>query len=294
MALNSHNPSESSSDNGSNKARDVGPAAASGAAGLDLVSLSAGEHIKAPGKGGNAHADNIYGRVILAEAQDDSRKQQSDRHLRDIQVLAGDAAKNPLARESEALLLRAGATFAPTPKNLGSEGCTAALSTNVIEPLSQKYGWNVPYFQDSNLMIKYMEGHPKIADVYKVPINDLTNEDIKPGDIVVGVKGDGNHAMGWARVPANWNWNSQDMLAVGNTGLPEFGKPAMRLAQEYIGPKNGGDGEHNLDHSMINSRSPNNPYRIKGNTEFVVIRFKNPDGTPSADGPPPHGKRLGK
>jgi hypothetical protein len=165
-----------------------------------------------------------------------TRASEAAQHLLDIQSLAGEPPPNAVAAASERNALEAGARFAPTPYGLGSEGCMAAISQYVLQPVAQQYGYTIPRFTSSSAFLRWAEQHSAVVTVQRHSIDALTVRDLAPGDILVGAKGDGNHVMVMARVPANWGWNPADLMAIGNTGLPQFGPPAMRLAQEYIGP----------------------------------------------------------
>lgn len=211
------------------------------------------------------------------QSQLTDRAVESARHLQDIQNLAGAPSPSPIAADAEQRALRAGATFAPTPYGLGSEGCMAAVSDYVLQPVAKDFGISIPRFRSTTEFLSWARSHPQTVSMRKYFINDLTIDDLLPGDILIGAKGDGNHAMVMARVPADWGWNPRDLMAVGNTGLPQFGPPAMRLAQEYIGPGLlPGEPEHNQHHGMLNSLSPNNPYRFGGGGTFYVVRFNVP------------------
>jgi hypothetical protein len=119
-----------------------------------------------------------------------------------------------------------------------------------------------------------------------VNFNDLQNRDVEPGSLMIAQKPGGTHVFGWTRVPAFWGWVASDKMAVGNTGLPQFGD-RMILAQEFLTeePSNPSEFAHN-QHGPLNSHQVirvggqpvlsdphTNVYSVKG-SDFVIVSFR--------------------
>jgi hypothetical protein len=213
---------------------------------------------------------------------------------------------NSVAARAETLLGFAGAAKLPTPGDLGTgkslttEGCTSAISHYVLSPLKAEFA-ELKDMPDqltktqsspelSHLLMAYSHNHPGLLKVETKPIDAFSAEDVHPGSITIGDKTGGAHTFGWMRVPPSWEgeggWRPGEYIAVGNTGLPEFGKPAMHLAQEYISPdpnrrdaKMPPHGHGGNEHGAINSYNggrpgdhATNPYRHPGAT-FTTFSF---------------------
>ncbi|MGH6988353.1 MAG: hypothetical protein ACREE3_00530 [Stellaceae bacterium] len=203
--------------------------------------------------------------VPTAPAQQKSILKQ----LRFMADLAGKPPGNPVARRAEQLLIFGGAAQLPTPgdrvtgASLGAEGCSAAISKYVLAQLKLEFPHALKAMnealansQSSDELRRLFEAAARagIVRVRHVPFARLRAADFLPGSITIAQKPGGTHVFGWTRVPKGWHWYPGDMMAVGNTGLPQFGDH-MILAQEYVTPAPGLPGEltHNL-HGPINSR----------------------------------------
>ena len=203
--------------------------------------------------------------VPTATAQDEIFKQ-----LRFIGNLAGPAPASPLAKRVEQLLVFGGAAQLPTPGDrvsgacLGPEGCSAAISRYVLAQLKIEYPRELARMSDqladsqSSVEMKNLFEQAARTGVVKVqsrPFAMLRPEDVQPGSFTIAQKPGGTHVFGWTRVPAGWGWHPSDKMAIGNTGLPQFGD-RMILAQEYVTGNAGAPGEstHN-EHGPINSRN---------------------------------------
>ena len=73
---------------------------------------------------------------------------------------------------------------------------------------------------------------------------------------MIAQKPGGTHVLAWTRVLEFWRWSPTAKMAIGNTGLPQFGNRLI-LAQEYVSDdpeeNEGGYLERN-EHGPINSR----------------------------------------
>jgi hypothetical protein len=184
--------------------------------------------------------------------------------------LAGTPPGNPVALRAEQLLIFGGAAQLPTPGDrvtgacLGPEGCTAAISKYVLAQLKLEFPRELAALspalascQSSDEMRRLFEAAARagMVRVRSVPFARSRAEDFLPGGITIAQKPGGTHVFGWTRVPKGWDWYPGDKMAVGNTGLPQFGDH-MILAQEYVTAAPGLPGEltHNL-HGPINSRN---------------------------------------
>jgi hypothetical protein len=183
--------------------------------------------------------------------------------------LAGKPPVSPVARRAEQLLMFGGAAQLPTPgdrvsgASLGAEGCSAAISKYVLAQLKLEFPSALKLMsaaltnsQSSDEMRRLFIAAARagIVRLRSVPFAQLRAEDFEPGSITIAQKPGGTHVFGWTRVPQGWHWFPGDLMAVGNTGLPQFGDH-MILAQEYVTPAPGLPGEltHNL-HGPINGR----------------------------------------
>lgn len=133
-----------------------------------------------------------------------------------------------------------------------------------------------PGFQSTSEFIKWAKSHPDLVEVQKIPQRDLRASTLEPGDVVIGNKSDGNHAMVVARMPANWGGSDQTKVLLGNTGHPETApdgpnKPHFRV-QEFIGTRED-EARFGTHHGGPESSSPNNPYN-KPNSYWTIVRFK--------------------
>lgn len=168
--------------------------------------------------------------------------------LRFMLDLAGEPPANPIAARLERLLLFGGAAQLPTPGDeasglgLGAEGCTAAISKYVLAQLEIDFPVELAAMsrrlastQSSIEMQRLFEAAEKIGIVTaeSKPFGRLNYRDFRPGSLSIARKPGGTHTFGWARVPTGWNWEPCAMMAIGNTGLPQFGDH-MILAQEYV------------------------------------------------------------
>lgn len=191
------------------------------------------------------------------------------KQLRFIADLAGPAPTDAVARRAEQLLVFGGAAQLPTPGDritgvcLGAEGCTAAISKYVLAQLKLEFPRRLQAMSDalansqsSDEMRRLFAAAARagLVRIATVPFAQLRAADIQPGGLTIAQKPGGTHVFGWTRVPKGWDWDPGDKMAVGNTGLPQFGDH-MILAQEYVTAAPGVPGElsHNL-HGPINSR----------------------------------------
>jgi hypothetical protein len=182
--------------------------------------------------------------------------------------LAGAPPANALAARAEQLLIFGGSGQLPTPGDkttgvsLGAEGCTAAMSKYVLAQLKLEFPTQLaamnPELADSQSSIEMQTLFRQAAQyglvqIQSVPFAQLQPADFLPGSLTIARKPGGTHVFGWTRVPAGWNWFAGDMMAVGNTGLAQYGD-RMILAQEYVTGDPGAPGEleHN-QHGPINS-----------------------------------------
>lgn len=185
------------------------------------------------------------------------------KQIRFIAQLAGPAPQSALARRAEQLLLFAGAAQLPTPgdsrtgESLGAEGCAAAISKYVLAELRLEFpqalaSWpeSLTTAQSSDVLEGLLRRAARVS-VAERAFSRLRSQDIEPGSLMIGRKPGGAHVFGWTRVPAGWHWEAGDKMAVGNTGLAQFGD-RMILAQEYV-TDDPSEGLHN-DHGPINSR----------------------------------------
>ncbi len=217
-----------------------------------------------------------------------------------IADLAGPAPASKLAKRAEQLLIFGGAAQLPTPGDrvsgacLGAEGCTAAMSKYILAQLKIEFPRELARMSDalancqSSVELKNLceqAARTGIVQVERRPFAQLKPEDVLPGSLTIAQKPGGTHVFGWTRVPAAWNWSPGDKMAIGNTGLAQYGD-RMILAQEYVSadPLENVANPHN-DHGPINSRNvvlvggrPNledphtNVYAARG-SDFILVNL---------------------
>lgn len=185
--------------------------------------------------------------------------------------LAGEPPANPIAARLERLLLFGGAAQLPTPGDeisglgLGAEGCTAAIAKYVLAQLEIEFPVELSEMSrrlastqsSAEMQRLFMAAQTEgIVTVANRPFAQLRHTDFSPGSLTIAHKPGGTHVFGWTRVPAGWNWEPCAMMAIGNTGLPQFGDHLI-LAQEYV-TCDPSEPAHNA-HGPINS--PNIVYR---------------------------------
>lgn len=169
----------------------------------------------------------------------------------------------------------------PTPYNLGSYGCAAAIWEYVTKPaLKQAYPDKINQIPSALTHTQsFLEFYKqnKLGKLTVISTPHLSTEKTPPGTVLIGIKkGTGDHHM-LVAVDVNWrdvkNPETGEAIHVakdgvtdayaGNTGLPQFGKPHFRI-QEFA--------EHlgflNKHHGAINSLSENNYY-----DRFIVMTF---------------------
>jgi hypothetical protein len=204
--------------------------------------------------------------VPMAPSQQDEITKQ----ILYIADLAGPAPASKLARRAEQLLIFGGAAQLPTPGDrmsgacLGAEGCTAAMSKYILAQLKIEFPGELARMSDhladcqSSAELKNLCEQAARAGVLQVErraFAQLRPEDVRPGSLTIAQKPGGTHVFGWTRVPGGWNWSPGDKMAIGNTGLAQYGD-RMILAQEYVSA----DALENIatphnEHGPINSRS---------------------------------------
>ena len=214
--------------------------------------------------------------------------------------LAGPPPANPVALRAEQLLIFGGAAQLPTPGDrisgagLGAEGCTAAISKYVLAQLKLEFPRELAGMseqlvnsQSSAEMKRLFDAAAKagIVTIENRPFARLRSGDFHPGGITIARKPGGTHVFGWTRIPRGWHWFPGDRMAVGNTGLPQYGDH-MILAQEYVtaDPTRRGERAHNR-HGPINSTNVvyvggepdlddprTNVYAAEG-SDFILIDF---------------------
>jgi hypothetical protein len=191
------------------------------------------------------------------------------KQFRFMAALAGAPPANEMALRAEQLLVFGGAAQLPTPgdrktgASLGAEGCTAAMSRYVLAQLKLEFPRQLAGLSDelansqSSAEMAALFERTALAGIVRVRrrrFAQLSAEDILPGSLMIAHKPGGTHVFGWTRVPQGWKWYPADKMAIGNTGLPQFGDH-MILAQEYVSgdPAKFGGLPHN-EHGPINSR----------------------------------------
>jgi hypothetical protein len=246
---------------------------------------------------------NIPAWMVALVPMDADKQDEIEKQFRFMTNLAGDPPTNTIAERAEQLLIFGGSAQLPTPGDnqtgvsLGAEGCTAAISKYVLAELKREYPQQLTGLsnslmncQSSSQMQTLFQQSERTGAVAMeaVPFAQLQPDVFQPGSITIAQKPGGTHVFAWTRVPAGWNWDPSDMMAIGNTGLPQFGD-RMILAQEYVtgNPSLAGELEHN-QHGPINSNyvvyangQPNlsdprtNVYAVKG-SNFIIVRFPDP------------------
>ncbi|KYG66224.1 hypothetical protein AZI86_03950 [Bdellovibrio bacteriovorus] len=234
---------------------------------------------------------------------DPAKQTEIHNQLRHMLNLAGTPASSAIGQRAEQLLIFAGAAQLPTPgeektgRSLGPEGCTAAMSKYIIAQLSVEFReqlanmpWRLGELQSSvemkSIAIKAYNSGAAWLTVQEVPFANLQNYHVPPGSIMIAQKPGGTHVFGWSRVPRIWGWNPTDKIAIGNTGLPQFGD-RMILAQEILAddPTAAINYVHN-PHGPINGRQVvyqgnkpvlsdprTNVYAAQGSS-FIIISFR--------------------
>lgn len=238
--------------------------------------------------------------IALIPTSDSGQLSEINKQLAGIKSLSGAAPTGELARRAEQLLIFAGAAQLPTPgdrltgASLGPEGCTAAMSHYVLAQLklenAQKLA-SMPEVLETTqsssemkaLFQKLVKDGATWFSLKSYNFSDLKAQNVQPGSLMIAQKPGGTHVFGWTRVISFWGWSTSDKMAIGNTGLPQFGN-RMILAQEYITEDLKSDNLHN-DHGPINShmiiRSNGEPvlsdprtnvYAAQG-SQFIVINL---------------------
>jgi hypothetical protein len=213
---------------------------------------------------------NIPPWLIALVPIDRNKQHEILAQFRFMDDLAGEPPANPIAARAEQLLIFGGAAQLPTPGDkqtgacLGAEGCTAAISKFVLAQLKIEFPQQLAGLSDqlansqSSAEMKNLFEHAALSGAVEIenrPFATLQPSDIQPGSLTIAQKPGGTHVFGWTRVPAGWHWFPGDRMAIGNTGLPQYGDH-MILAQEYVSadPLEWREPSHN-DHGPINSRS---------------------------------------
>lgn len=223
--------------------------------------------------------------------------------IRNLVALAGPSSESKLAQRAEQLLLFGGAAHLPTPgdrttgRSLGPEGCSAVVARYVLAQLNLEFPAETTWLNSkiitsqSSVELKAFflaaaRTNPSAVSVTELRFEDLTAFDVMPGNIMIAQKPGGTHVFAWTRVPLSWKWSETAKMAVGNTGLAQFGAPRMILAQEYLTsePELAGELEHN-EHGPLNSPTMirrngavslsdprTNVYAARGSS-FIIIRF---------------------
>jgi len=196
--------------------------------------------------------------VAMMPAPDAKSANDTYGNIKAVADMVPPPGTKPMAERMQTLLAFAGAAKLPTPgdengKSLGNEGCTAAISHYVLTPMKAEF----PQLSDlpneattasysgtlENLLRNYSRKHPDLLKLSTKPIDKFGVDDIHPGSLTIGHKAGGTHCFGWSQVPPAWttsgnpnNWRPGEYIAIGNTGLVEFGAPHMSLAQDYLSP----------------------------------------------------------
>ena len=215
---------------------------------------------------------NIPGWMIALIPSSQNIQDEIHKQLSNINYLNGSGPQSSLARRAEQLLVFAGAAQLPTPgdkatgQSLGPEGCTAAIAKYILSQLKMEYPdrlaglpMSLATTQSSVEMKSLFSGLARSGatwfDMKTVPFSQLRASHVKPGSIMIAQKPGGTHVFAWTRVLGFWNWSPSAKMAIGNTGLKQFGS-RMILAQEYISDdfqeNEGGTNVHN-EHGPINS-----------------------------------------
>ena len=232
--------------------------------------------------------------VALIPSGDQDQEQEINEKLGQIGNLSGAEPQGRVAARVEQLSIFSAAAQLPTVgdnttgASLKDAGCAATLSKYIFAPLSLEF----PQFASLGKKFTSTQRNVDLKDSFAeaerlglvttktVPFDSLTPEHFKAGMYIIAGKTEGNHAMIWSRVPARWGWGEDALLAVANTGLPQFGKPHMILAQEYVAGPN--EPRHNPHGSMLSRQTgldgdpQTNPY-FKYKKDFYMVTFNDPD-----------------
>lgn len=249
------------------------------------------------------HNSRIPAWMVPLIPNDPNRNEEIYKQLRFMRALAGPASASKIGARAEQLLIFGGAAQLPTPgdsvsgRGLGAQGCTAAMSKyvmaelmiefpNDLENLSPQLGRSQSSSEMKALFYKAYNSGKSRLNIREVPFERLVNSDVPPGSLMIAQKPSGTHVFGWTRVPSAWRWSANNKMAIGNTGLPQFGD-RMILAQEFLTdfPDEAYEARHNT-HGPINSRQivyrgrqadlsdpGTNVYAVRGSS-FIIISFK--------------------
>jgi len=241
--------------------------------------------------------------LIALVPMDADKEDEIFKQFRFMTSLGGDPPANPIAARAEQILIFAGSAQLPTPgdnqsgASLGPEGCTAAISKYLLAQLKTEFPQQLDAMSDaltscqSSVQMQSLFQDAERSGVVAMqsrPFAALQPDDFQPGSITIAQKPGGTHVFAWTRVPAGWNWDPGDKMAIGNTGLPQYGD-RMILAQEYVtgNPDAPGELEHN-QHGPINAANViyvngapalsdprTNVYAVKG-SNFILVGFAEP------------------
>jgi hypothetical protein len=231
-----------------------------------------------------------------------NQKEEIIKQLRFMVDLAGAAPGSLISMRMEQLLLFGGSAQLPTPgdkvtgKSLGAEGCTAAMAKYVLAQLKIEFPQvlsslpaRLAVSQSSsemkNIFVSLINSGVPWLRIQRRAFSQLRAEDITPGSLMIAQKPGGTHVFGWTRVPQGWHWDFADKMAIGNTGLAQFGD-RMILAQEYVTrdviPDSTTHNEHgpiNSGHVIYRHGQPDltdprtNVYAAEG-SDFLIITFR--------------------
>jgi hypothetical protein len=176
-----------------------------------------------------------------------------------------------------------------TPRQLGANGCAAALWEYAIRPALAQHGHikNLPtHLQVTYDILNFYKQH-KLGQVIQINRADLDAAKIPPGSTLIGIKHSGDHHMlgaielegRWHDLPASPHHaeaiipEERDGFSeafVGNTGLQKFVKEvgyAHVRIQEF-------SQNHDLDrlnhhHGALDGNSAGNPY-----VKFIVLTWR--------------------
>ena len=188
--------------------------------------------------------------MIALIPTDPSVQSEISKQLVAINSLSGAAPTGALAQRAEQLLIFGGAAQLPTPgdvttgASLGAEGCSAAMARYILSELKLEFPDVLASMPDQlatsqssveikTLFLKLAKSGATWFDLKEYPFAQLKAQNILPGSLMIGQKPGGTHVFGWTRVLSFWGWSVSAKMAIGNTGLPQFGS-RMILAQEYI------------------------------------------------------------
>jgi hypothetical protein len=222
------------------------------------------------------------------------------KQFRFMPQLSGAPPVGEIAQRAEQLLIFGGSAQLPTPgdkvtgASLGAEGCTAAMSKYILAQLKLEFPSQLAAMNNelansqSSVEMQALfqqAASAGIVEMRSVPFAQTQSSDFLPASMTIAKKPGGTHVFGWTRVPTGWNWSAGDKMAIGNTGLPQFGD-RMILAQEYVtdDPSAAGELQHN-QHGPINSTDVvyangqpdlsnpgTNVYAVE-NADFVLINL---------------------